>query len=154
VRIYRLVKKRYAVMAFSGAGALRYPGRWHLAGTPVVYATDQPSSALLEVLVHTEASELVTHPLVLFSIDLDPERHLIGLPPGHRIDGMSGQRWSHATQRFGTNWAERQSSVVLGVPSAVVPLQTNFLINPLHPHFGELIVSGPDPFPIDPRLAR
>lgn len=154
MRIYRLVKQQHAQTAFAGVGALRYAGRWHKKGTPIVYAADQPSSALVEVLVHTSADDLLRHEYVLFTIDLDPDRHLLRLPRGQHPDGWRGWRWSEAAQRVGTRWAEMQRSVVLEVPSAVVSLHHNYLVNPQHPAFSDLVIGGPEPFAMDPRLAR
>src|SRR5580692_4958299 len=37
-----------------GAGGLYVSGRWHTKGGPVVYCTLNPSTALLETLVHME----------------------------------------------------------------------------------------------------
>lgn len=38
----------------SGRGGALRSGRWHQRGTPVVYCSDHPSTALLEVLVHID----------------------------------------------------------------------------------------------------
>jgi RES domain-containing protein len=40
-------------------------------------------------------------------------------------------------QAIGDRWFEQQGSVALAVPSVVMPLQSNFLINPHHPDFKE-----------------
>ena len=152
MRIYRLTKDHYKATAFAGIGAVLNPGRWHRKGTPLVYASDQPASALLEVLVHTEAHELLNDAYVLFEIDLEPERHLSRLPTSEYPDGWRAQSWSRAPQAVGTAWAERQVSVVLEVRSAVVPHQRNYLVNPYHPLFSELSISEPQTFKIDPRL--
>jgi RES domain-containing protein len=45
-------------------------------------------------------------------------------------------------------------SGVLGfkLPSAVIPEESTLLLNPLHPDFGKLRVSGPKVFRFDPRF--
>ncbi len=154
MRIYRVVKEQYATDAFSGIGALLNEGRWHREGTCVVYASDQPASALLEVLVHTQATRLLDQKYVLFCLDIDPERHVLRLQRGEYPDGWRGMTWNRAAQFVGTVWAEKGNSVVLEVPSVIVPYQNNYLINPRHRQFGELVVSRPEPFAIDPRLAH
>ena len=152
MRIYRLTKAKYAASAFSGIGGLRSAGRWHRAGTPIVYASDAPASALLEVLAHTEASALLAHSYVLFAIDLVPERHLLVLEPAALPSGWRAPLWPPRAQALGVQWFDDADSVVLEVPSAIVPRQRNYLINPRHPLFEELSVTGPAPFEIDPRL--
>jgi RES domain-containing protein len=42
----------------SGAGGLKVSGRWHYAGQPIVYLAGSPPAALLEVCVHTSASDV------------------------------------------------------------------------------------------------
>ena len=150
--IYRLTKAKYADTAFSGRGSIRSAGRWHTAGLPVVYASDAPASALLEVLVHTGATSLLDHAYLLFAIQWDPERHLLVLPEAAWPDDWKALRWPSSTQRIGTRWFADRDSVLLEVPSAVVPYQRNYLINPEHPHFTELQIDGPRPFEIDARL--
>ena len=41
---------------------------------------------------------------------------------------------------------------MLRVPSAIVPAESNFMINPSHPDFAELRISEPRAFDLDPRL--
>ena len=38
----------------SGRGGLTYAARWNHRGTPIVYASDHVSTALLEMLVHAD----------------------------------------------------------------------------------------------------
>jgi RES domain-containing protein len=150
--IYRLTKARYADDAFSGDGAMRFDGRWHRRGVRIAYASDAPASALLDVITHTEASSRLRHDYVLFEVRLDPDEHLLTVGPDLLPDDWRAVPWPTSTQEIGTFWYEEQASVVLDVPSAVVPHQRNFLINVSHPRFEELEVQGPAPFEIDPRL--
>ena len=152
MRIYRLTKARYKDTAFTGIGGLKSAGRWHRTGTPVVYASDAPASALLELIAHTEAATLLTQRYVLFAIDLVPARHLLELEAAALPADWRAPRWPPSTQAIGTRWFEDGDSVALEVPSAVVPQQRNYLINPPHPLFEELRITGPAPFDIDPRL--
>ncbi|MEM6645986.1 MAG: RES family NAD+ phosphorylase [Bacteroidota bacterium] len=151
--MYRLTKAAYADAAFSGIGALHYPGRWHHAGTGIVYASDSPASALLETLVHTQARALLKQAYVLFKVKLDPERHLLVAEDDLLPIAWDALLWRPHVQRFGAQWFRDQDSVVLRVPSAVVPHHCNYLINPQHAQFGELQIEGPLPFKVDPRLA-
>jgi RES domain-containing protein len=152
-RIYRLTKARYQDTAFSGEGSMRFDGRWHRRGIRIAYASDAPASALLEVIVHTEAFSRLHHDYVLFAVRFDPDAHLLTVGPDLLPDDWRAVPWPAATQEIGTFWYEERASVVLEVPSAVVPHQRNYLINVAHPDFEELAIEGPEPFKIDPRLA-
>lgn len=48
----------------------------------------------------------------------------------------------------------RADSVVLAVPSVLVPTETNYLINPNHPDFPKISIGNPEDFQFDPRLTR
>ena len=58
-----------------GLGGLRAAGRWHYAGQAVVYLSESPAAALLEVCVHTCAND-VPPDFTLLKIegpDLEPD---------------------------------------------------------------------------------
>jgi RES domain-containing protein len=59
---------------------------------------------------------------------------------------------SSITKDLGSTWAKLKTSLAISVPSAVVPDERNYLINPLHPDFVQLRFSAPKPFVFDPRL--
>jgi RES domain-containing protein len=40
------------------------------------------------------------------------------------------------------------------VPSAVIPQELNYLLNPLHPDFKHIRVRNPEAFRFDPRVER
>ena len=59
---------------------------------------------------------------------------------------------SYSVRSIGDEWAVKRSSLVLEVPSAVIPVEKNFVINPLHVAFLKLVKGKPIPLPIDDRL--
>lgn len=58
----------------------------------------------------------------------------------------------HSAQELGTRLL--QNTCLLSVPSAIIPQERNFVINPLHPHFRKIKIRSPEPFSYDPRLWR
>ena len=56
------------------------------------------------------------------------------------------------TQQRGTNWVAARRTAVLAVPSAVIPVEYNYLLNPAHRHFSRVRIVGRTPFPLDSRL--
>ncbi len=151
MKVWRLCKRAHA--AFDGEGARRAGGRWNRRGTPVVYASQTLSLAALEMLVHADLS-LLPPDLVAIAAEL-PEALAVA-----RIEEAALPRsWRHypppeALARLGTDWARGLSSAALSVPSALVPAERNFLLNPLHPDFRKIRVGRPEPFSPDPRLYR
>lgn len=150
VTAWRLVKTRYAATAFDGEGARLYGGRWNSLGVRVAYASETTALAILEVLVHLQASRVlssyslasVTFPAALVR-ELEDDR----LPPN----------WTESPppadmQAVGDEWVQRGESAVLRVSSVIVHAEYNFLLNPAHPEFARASVGPVRPFAFDPRL--
>ncbi|MFQ5515882.1 MAG: RES family NAD+ phosphorylase [Myxococcota bacterium] len=151
MRVWRICKAEHAATAFTGEGALLYAGRWHHAGTPVIYCSESRALAALEQLVHLHRNALPPN-FVCFPVEI---------PDAVDVNQVSTQdlpaEWRHqpgppALRDIGTGWAESGQSVVLQLPSAVVPGEHNFLLNPRHPDFGRLAIGEPEPFAFDERL--
>ena len=45
-------------LELNGRGGITFAGRWHHAGTPVVYLAESPAGALIESCVHTSANDI------------------------------------------------------------------------------------------------
>jgi RES domain-containing protein len=59
-----------------------------------------------------------------------------------------------ATRDIGTTWLKDLASAVLVVPSSIIPEERNFLLNPLHPDFSKILISHPQSFSFDNRIAK
>ena len=59
-----------------------------------------------------------------------------------------------ATKDPGTEWAAEKSTAILSVPSALVPSERNYLLNPSHPDFERIVFDPPQPFVFDSRLKK
>ena len=152
ITAWRIVKRRRAGRAFTGEGARLYGGRWNSAGVAVVYTAESQSLAALEMLVHLDASELLES-YVVFEVGM--EESLVmkverwQLPRDWRADPPPRKG-----QQVGDAWVAKGTSSVLQLPSAILPAEHNFLLNPRHPDFPKLVIGKPAPFRFDPRLAR
>ncbi len=151
MRTWRICKAEHAASAFTGEGALLYPGRWHHAGTAVVYCSESRALAALEQLVHLQRSRLPPN-FVCFSVTIPDDLPIREV----RIAELSTD-WRHhpgppELRDIGTRWAESGDGVVLRVPSAVVLGEHNFLLNPRHPDFRRLEIGRLEPFAFDERI--
>ena len=151
-RAWRLVKARHAASAFDGEGARLHGGRWNSPGTRVVYVSSSRSLAALELLVHLEIAEALEHYVVIevripapVIARLDRRR----LPADWRNDSPPA-----ALRALGDTWVQQARSAALEVPSVVVPEETNYLLNPVHPSFKRIAIGRPQPFRYDARLVR
>ena len=133
----------------SGEGARLFGGRWNSPGVRAVYLGDSLALAGMELLVHlgdldvlrtyrklpvTIADELVMH--------IDP----VALPVGWETSPHT------VTREIGDRWLADGQSAVLQVPSAVITVECNFVVNPRHPDFGTIPIGPVSGFRFHPRL--
>lgn len=150
MRVWRLALAAYAAMGFSGEGTRLVGSRWTARGMPAIYTSQSIALAALETLVHMEVKHLPSY--VVIPADI-PDKLLIevvdvaGLPRGWKQTPAP-----MSLQGIGTQWLRSQRSVALQVPSAIVPDEFNYLLNPVHPEFGRIKIRKPRPFRFDSRL--
>jgi RES domain-containing protein len=148
--VWRLLKSRHAASAFDGEGARLYGGRWNSPGVRVAYAADSPALAVVELLVHLQNPRIVeSFSIVKAHI---PEDLVAALPPADLPAHWTDSPVPPSTQSIGDTWIRNAGSAVLRVPSTVVRPAYNYLLNPDHPAYAQIIVSPPEPFDFDPRL--
>lgn len=152
ITAWRLVKPRHAAAAFDGEGARLHGGRWNSPGTRVAYASDSIALAALEVLAHLQ-STAVLQAYFLVSLRF-PEESVEVLE-----QAALPARWRRfpsppENQAIGDRWVAEGRSLILRVPSALVPAAANFLINPSHPKFNKVALGRPERFAFDPRLLK
>ena len=152
ITAWRLIKSRHAATAFDGEGARLHGGRWNSPGTRVAYASDSIALAALEVLAQLQSTAVLqAYSVVSLSF---PDESVELLAPS-----SLPARWRRfpsppENQAIGDRWVAEGRSLILQVPSAIIPSATNFLINPSHPEFGKVVVGRPERFAFDPRLLR
>jgi len=149
ITAWRVVKARFADRAFDGEGARDFGGRWNNVGHAVVYTAATTSLAVLEILVHADAG-LLPHYVaipVTFGGELVDVVEPDLLPAGWR---------SHPSpfmlKKIGDEWIESRRSCALRVPSAVVPHERNYLLNPAHPDYSSVEIGEPVVLETDIRL--
>ena len=138
----------------SGLGGLKAAGRWHEKGRYVVYATDHPASALLEVMVHLEIDfEDLPRDYQLLEIEL-PDDIAVENVFATEIERISND-WQDnppITRGLLAPWFDGARTAVAMVPSAIMPFSLNYLINPLHPDASRIKVVQAARHPYDRRL--
>lgn len=149
--VWRITTARFAQTAFSGEGARLYGGRWNPKGWEIVYAAESQSLALLELMVQDDP--LRAH-YVLIPAQLPddlPETCIdaVQLPEDWRTIGARD-----VLQFMGQAWLQGAQTAVLSVPSAVVPAERNYLLNPRHPDFSRIVIGEPQSLQTDTRLLR
>lgn len=150
--LYRISNQKY-VHDLSGRGAALFGGRWNPRGMPMVYTTGSISLACLEYLVHN-FHVLATKSICLTKIRVNPSTLPSSMEQGSLpFDWQEKSYMPQSTQALGEQFLKENASYVLKVPSAIVPSEFNYLLNPSHPdHEMTFIEEYVDSFVIDERL--
>ncbi|MGE9269061.1 MAG: RES family NAD+ phosphorylase [Verrucomicrobiales bacterium] len=148
---YRLVSTKWLGGALSGEGARKYGGRWNSPGRPAVYLGSTRSLCALELLVHLPSPGSRRKAFSFLSLEL-PSASIHTLPTSALPESWREDPPTSATMHLGDDWLAAGSSLALAVPSAIMPEEWNFLLNPLHPDFHRLKISEPAAFRFDQRL--
>lgn len=153
--VWRVADRAYTEPPFNpfdGEGARLHGGRWNTAGVPVVYAAGACSLALLEVLVHVP-DLVVLQGYCVYRVEV-PDSLIADVPFEALPENWNQPGLVPDLRKLGDEWARSRASVALRVPSAIVPVEHNFVLNPRHPDFGLLEVGPREPLPVDPRLLK
>lgn len=149
MRVWRIASAAHA--AFDGEGARRHGSRWTPRGIPAVFTSATLSLAALERFVHTDS-------------DLEPT-DLLAIPVEIRddvaIDAVNVETLPVDWRAFpapprlaaiGEEWFRASTTPVLSVPSVVIPHERNFVLNPTHRDFSQIVIGPSEPFSFDPRM--
>jgi RES domain-containing protein len=148
--LYRITREQYA-HDLSGIGAEKYGGRWNTPGQRVVYTSASASMALVEILAWTPMDLLLKSGFVLLVLQCPDESMeevtIADLPHGWNF--LSGYA---ETQKIGDQWLKGRRTLLMRVPSAILPIEKNLLVNPMHPMMSQVEIQEIFDLLIDPRV--
>ena len=147
--VYRLTTGKY-INDISGEGARLNGGRWNPAGTAALYSSQHISLCILEILARANKN---TSPdsYTIVSIQI-PEHGIIEI----QLKKLNAD-WQfnlEYTRWIGGEFLKGNQSLALKVPSAIVPQENNYLINPQHFKFEHVKVIKTELLELDKRLLQ
>jgi RES domain-containing protein len=145
ISAYRVCRRIHGRL--DGEGARRFGGRWNSPGRAMVYMAESPALAVLENLVHMSRQDYPTGYVVIAATIPDHVRVL-----DETFVRASAAEGEPTSQAIGDYWFDAQMSAVLRVRSAVIPSDFNYVLNPLHLDFAQIVVAEPILFRFDERL--
>ena len=148
--VYRIANRKYKNVTLSGISAEKVGGRWNEIGTRAVYCSENISLALLEYYVHSDNITLLPKDILVAKIFIPDEfiiEELSGLPEKWKQFPYS----SKTTSAF-TALAKNREFFALKVPSSIIGLECNYILNPLYKDFGKVEILEFIELPIDERL--
>jgi RES domain-containing protein len=150
--VWRICEATFAESAFSGEGASIVGGRWNSKGKQMVYTAEHLSLAILELFVHLNVPNVERDFFVAIKAEIPDNLDVEYM----NIDRLASDWYLSSSksslQALGDEWMDSTRTPILAVPSAIVPQEFNYLINPLHPQFDRLIIARPQPFNFDTRM--
>lgn len=154
MRVWRLIRRHRLSDAFTGEGSRLSGGRWNSRGTRIVYTSGSLALAHLEYLVR---ADIHYPPRDVVSISAT-------IPDDVAIESVQLRRlpdsWRHfepqveALCSIGDRWVASGTTAVLKVPSAIVPSEHNYLLNPEHHDFVRVAIDKEMDVALDVRLFR
>ena len=131
MEVYRIARKAFSNKLVASGRA----GRWNLDDQQTIYTGSSRSLSTLELIVQENSvSPDSVYRVMVISIS-DEEKlftHILqsGLPDNWRNIIAYPQ-----LQILGSEWYKSNKSLILKVPSAVIPKEYNYIINVSHPDF-------------------
>lgn len=151
MRLWRIAQRK-AALDTSCAGAALHGGRWNPVGMPAMYCGTTVAICSLEKFVHVGAGPLP--PLVLVAVDI-PDGAALYEPAAAALPaGWDALPVSKAAQVFGGAWLTTGRELGMKVPSAIVPEESNVVLNPRHPDYPRIAVTVLRPFTFDDRMFK
>jgi RES domain-containing protein len=147
--LYRFAHSRFGY-DLSGEGSRLFGGRWNSKGKAVIYTSSTISLSLLELLTHSISYE-ETIKNELISIEVSSANYKEISINELKINWQDDEDY---TKFIGNGFLKSQSSLLLKVPSAIIPEESNMLINPRHKDFKKIKVKSTRVFKFDVRLFK
>lgn len=147
MNVFRIVLAKWAnTLTASGRAA-----RWNATDRFVIYTASSRASACLENVVHRSGRGLqgdFRTMVIDIPDELPTETILVaGLP-----DNWSAFDQYSGCQHRGDSWLAASKTAVLRVPSAIVPFEYNYLLNPQHLDFKQVRLIAIEPLAFDNRI--
>ena len=117
----------------------------------MVYTSSTLSLAALETLAHFDEEEAPAR-LVAIPADIPQDLSITRIKASELASNWRTTPSPESLAEIGTRWAAARDSLLLAVPSAIIPEDLNYLLNPLHPQFKRIRIGRPKPFSFDPLL--
>ncbi|HYL95975.1 MAG TPA: RES family NAD+ phosphorylase [Terriglobales bacterium] len=134
-----------------GEGGLIASARWHTQGYPILYLSETPAGALVEVLVHLELDPAhLPRSYQLLKAEAPDDISLRAIGKAELAEDWTQHLLT--TRTLGDEWLRSRVSALLRVPSAIVPETFNVLLNPRHPEAARIHIVSHRDYPWDKRL--
>jgi RES domain-containing protein len=150
--VYRVANAKYKEDTLSGIGAEKVGGRWNKPGTRAVYCSENISLALLEYYVHSENPRNLPKDILVAKILLQETFKIQELE--YLPETWAQYPYTNETTDIYSELIQNRAFFVLKVPSTIVRLEYNYILNPLFKEFGKVEILEFIQMPVDERVRK
>lgn len=130
MEVFRISTGKHAkTLSASGKKA-----RWNRDNQFVLYTGQHRSLSSLELVVHQNISSILKYEVMVIHL-AEREKLYTRIPVKDLPDNWRDTAAYPVLQDIGTDWYDHNRSLILQVPSAIIPQEFNYIININHPDF-------------------
>jgi len=149
MEVFRITLTKYSDKLYA-TGRIN---RWNYRGEKLIYTAGSRSLACLENIVHSSGetlNQLFTVMIIYIPDKVSPQV----IRPDQLEKDWNKHAWPRTCQALGSKWLNDRTSLLLQVPSSIIPDEKNYLINPNHKEFGLVKVIDRQQFTFDKRMLK
>lgn len=131
MEVFRICKEQYSGQLKASGSA----NRWNVQGHNVIYAGSSRSLSTLELVVRRASIiPILNYKVIVISIP-DDENIITHIYSSELPPNWSTLAAYSRLQEIGIKWYTTQKTLILKVPSAIIPFEYNYVLNTEHPDF-------------------
>lgn len=147
--VYRIGRTKFA-HDLTGEGARLHGGRWNHKLIPCIYTSESRALAILEYTANVNIEDI---PRALsISIFEIPDHKVFEVPTNKLPGNWDLSPAPSSTKDFGSSLLNIDNQLIVKIPSAIVPDEFNYLLNPKHPNSADFKILEVNDFIYDVRL--
>ena len=148
--LYRIIFSKYAEAKFAPGES----GRWNGEGERVLYTSTSPALAMSETMAHRLGQGFLSAGYSLITFEVADDLHYEEISRSQLPEDWRLYSSYSISQPLGSAWFNRKETLLLRVPSAVVPGDFNVVVNAMHPLYDQLQEISRETFPFDQRFIQ
>lgn len=147
MEVFRITLTEYADELYASGRS----NRWNYKGEKVIYAAGSRSLACLENVVHSSGVAL-SQDFTVMVIYIPDSTSIETIGIAQLSKDWNKKALPRTCQSLGSQWISSNASLLLQVPSSIIPDEKNYLINPAHKDFTKVKIIDRQNFYFDQRI--
>ncbi len=147
--VHRIAKAAY-IEDLTGIGAKSVGGRWNFKGVSVLYTSSSIALSMLECLAHFPIA-YAPKDMAMATIEI-PEHSITEIRKENLPDNWRAVPSPRELKQISYDWIKKKETLILKVPSIIVPQEFNYIVNPFHKDFKKVKLKKVVPFVFDNRV--